>query len=319
MRVAIVGAGLAGLSAARELALAGHDVAIFEKSRGAGGRTSTRRSPHGRFDHGAPFLHDDGDPLALDAAPALALHAIADEDGDDRSPRSSTVARRTWEELQTVGAPAGNAPAKVLAEGLNVRVGIRVGAIVADDSGWSLADADGASLGSADAVVVCAPAPQAVELLPDPDLAARAASVTFSPCWVVMAAWEGPLGLPFTSARSTGGLAWAVAESPKPGRELGERWVLQADTKLSITLLEEDADRVTSELFARFVAATGTELSDPVHLAAHRWRYARPLTPLAEPFLRAGTLLAAGDWCGGTDAGAALRSGRAAAASLLDA
>ncbi len=294
MRVAIVGAGLAGLVAARDLAVAGHEVVLFEKSRGAGGRTSTRRSPHGRFDHGAPFLHDGGEPLALDAVPALARH-----------------------DLGIVGEPAGNAPAKALAEGLDLRAGVRVGAIEADGPGWSLVDVDGAPLVDADAVIVSAPAPQAAELLPNRDLAARAATVAFAPSWVAMAAWAEPLGLPVTVARNVDGLAWVVAEAPKPGREPGERWVLQADTDLSTALLEQEADTAASELLARFASVAGTQLAQPVHLAAHRWRYARPLTPLAEPFLRSGSLLAAGDWCGGTDAGAALRSGRAAAAALL--
>ncbi|WP_230945853.1 FAD-dependent oxidoreductase [Burkholderia vietnamiensis] len=41
--VAIVGAGIAGLACARVLADAGHRVTVYEKSRGVGGRMSTRR------------------------------------------------------------------------------------------------------------------------------------------------------------------------------------------------------------------------------------------------------------------------------------
>lgn len=100
MRIAVIGAGLAGLTAARELA--GHEVVVFEKSRGPGGRTATRRGPDGmRFDHGAPALHDRGAPLT--GLPALATHAG-----------------------ETVGDGANNAPAKALAKGLDVRAGVRV-------------------------------------------------------------------------------------------------------------------------------------------------------------------------------------------------
>ncbi len=81
MRVAVVGAGLAGLAAARELDAAGHEVVIYEKSRGAGGRTSTRQSPHGRFDHGAPFLHDT--PLPEPFLRAGMLLAAGDWCGGD--------------------------------------------------------------------------------------------------------------------------------------------------------------------------------------------------------------------------------------------
>lgn len=41
--IAIVGAGIAGLACARVLADAGHRVTVYEKSRGVGGRMSTRR------------------------------------------------------------------------------------------------------------------------------------------------------------------------------------------------------------------------------------------------------------------------------------
>jgi len=52
--IAIVGAGLAGLTCARRLADAGVEVTVFEKSRGPGGRCATRRSDFGPFHHGAP-------------------------------------------------------------------------------------------------------------------------------------------------------------------------------------------------------------------------------------------------------------------------
>jgi len=46
-RVAVVGAGLAGLIAAFELMRAGHTVSVFEASERAGGRIRTRRDPFG--------------------------------------------------------------------------------------------------------------------------------------------------------------------------------------------------------------------------------------------------------------------------------
>jgi len=55
-RVAVVGAGIAGITAARTLAQAGWHVIVFEKSRGAGGRIATRRTEWGGFDHGAQFF-----------------------------------------------------------------------------------------------------------------------------------------------------------------------------------------------------------------------------------------------------------------------
>lgn len=42
--IAVIGAGLAGLSCAQALLQAGHAVHVFDKSRGPSGRMSTRRA-----------------------------------------------------------------------------------------------------------------------------------------------------------------------------------------------------------------------------------------------------------------------------------
>ena len=53
---AIIGAGMAGITCARTLMQAGHRVTVFEKSKGASGRLSTRTSSFGSFDHGAQYF-----------------------------------------------------------------------------------------------------------------------------------------------------------------------------------------------------------------------------------------------------------------------
>ena len=59
-RVAVVGAGISGLTAASHLARGGCAVTVYETGRGPGGRTSTRRAgPDGagwQFDHGAQYF-----------------------------------------------------------------------------------------------------------------------------------------------------------------------------------------------------------------------------------------------------------------------
>src|SRR4029453_12516530 len=65
-KVAIVGAGVAGLSAARALVAAGQDVSVFERARHPGGRVATRfvnavelprmGTVDLAFDHGAQYF-----------------------------------------------------------------------------------------------------------------------------------------------------------------------------------------------------------------------------------------------------------------------
>ena len=55
-RVAIIGAGIAGLSCATQLARHGCAVSVFDKSRGPAGRMSTRRGEGWQCDHGAQYF-----------------------------------------------------------------------------------------------------------------------------------------------------------------------------------------------------------------------------------------------------------------------
>ena len=54
--IAIIGTGIAGLSAAQALQAAGHSIHLFDKSRGSGGRMSSKRSDAGALDMGAQYF-----------------------------------------------------------------------------------------------------------------------------------------------------------------------------------------------------------------------------------------------------------------------
>ena len=73
LNIAIIGAGMAGITAARTLVQAGHRVHIFEKSRSAAGRMSTRETVFGTFDHGTQYftVRDPRFAKALETVPSL--------------------------------------------------------------------------------------------------------------------------------------------------------------------------------------------------------------------------------------------------------
>ena len=118
-----------------------------------------------------------------------------------------------------------------------MRAGVRVSPVARADDGFRLTGDDGADLGTFDRVAVTAPAPQAAELLAAaaPDLAERAAAVTYDPCWAVLAAWDAPLPITPSWRRADAPDApvlWAARESAKPGRDPGERWTIQGGPRL---------------------------------------------------------------------------------------
>ncbi len=54
--IAIIGAGIAGLSAAQALQSAGQTVHLFDKGHGSGGRMASKRSEAGALDLGAQYF-----------------------------------------------------------------------------------------------------------------------------------------------------------------------------------------------------------------------------------------------------------------------
>lgn len=307
MTIAILGAGLAGLAAARRVATAGLSAVLFDKGRAAGGRLATRRAGTFAFDHGAQYLKptDPGFAAALREAGAV--------------PWSATGG--------VVGVPGMSALPRALAAGFDLRAGRQVVALERAGQGWRVLHADARAGGAPqadgpfDAVLCTCPAPQAAALLAAvaPALAARAATVPFRACWTLMAAFPARLPLPDTLEQPSDAIGWAARDSAKPGRDAAaECWVVQAGPAWTAANLELPADAARGLLLAELARLAGP-LPDPLHAEAHRWRFAAAEAPLGEACLwdAALRLGLAGDWCLGDRAEAAWASGTAAARALM--
>ncbi|UZK70865.1 FAD-dependent oxidoreductase [Sphingomonas sp. S1-29] len=301
MDVAIIGAGIAGLACADQLAAAGHRVALFDKGRGPGGRMSTRRVDHEgatyRFDHGAQYFTARDPDFAAQVAlwEAAGIAARWPAAGDD-----------AW-----VGTPGMNAPVRAMADAHPVEWGARIEALTRTPAGWQL-DARPELYA---AVVVAVPAEQVAALVAPhaPDLAEAATATASEPCWTLMAAFDRRVAVADDVIRGATGeaLGWAARDGAKPGRAGGETWVVQAGSAWSAEHLEETADAIVPHLLAALAARAEAPLPPTPHAAAHRWRYARTTGCGAGPAWRADIGLGlCGDWREGPRVEAAWASGR---------
>ncbi|WP_293765955.1 FAD-dependent oxidoreductase [uncultured Aquitalea sp.] len=272
--IAIIGAGIAGLSCAAALRDAGHHVVVFDKSRGLGGRLCTRRGPDWQADHGAQYFtarHPDFQRQVLhwlDAGAIAVWQTLPAVLGDSRVPAHDAP-------LRYVGVPGMSAPAKALATGLEVHTAHTIKALTRETGGWRLASAEHGLLpGLYAQVLVATPSPQAAALLKEacPALSALAAAHSMLPCWTVMAQPAAPASLGFDAAFvNAGPLRWLARNNSKPGRSGLECWVLQANAAWSAEHLEDDADTVAHALLAAFGQLGGPPAAV---FSAHRWRYA---------------------------------------------
>ena len=315
--IAVVGAGMAGLTCASRLIAAGFSVRVFEKSRGIGGRIATRRTADGlQFDHGAQYFTATTPAFQDFTSEARRAGNLEGWLPDGRPEK----VRGDW----LVGQPAMNAFLKPAAERLNVELGTQVSDILPSQGGWALSFHGHRSAEVFDAVIVTAPAPQTQALTTASQLLQkRLDAVEVAPCWALMLAAEVPvMAGPSVFEAPHPDIAWMARNASKPGRERSpETWIVHASTSWSVRHLEAQPEDAATYLRQIAVPLAGLRDDRIVYAAAHRWRYARPLKPAGAPFLsdETGTLLAAGDWCLGARVENAFESGRAAAGFIAGA
>jgi renalase len=318
--LALIGAGIAGLSCATRLQQAGLQVSVFDKSRSAGGRMSTRRGDDWQCDHGAQYFTARHPDFRAEVArwQQAAVAALWDPrlwlfDGDSPAGRESTVER-------FVGIPAMTAPARYLASTLSVQASTSIRQLRRQTHGWQVFSAEHGWLETCFAAVLLAvPAPQAAPLLqqPAPELAALPGSAVMRGCWALMLRFAAPVDLPFDAAFvNQGPLRWIARNSSKPGRSGEETWLLHACAEWSEAHLAEDSTSVAAALLDAFGQLGGPA---PQDWTAHRWRYADTEPALAEgcawrPEIGLGLC---GDWLNGGKVEGAWRSGRMLAEQVL--
>ncbi|MDD5028087.1 MAG: FAD-dependent oxidoreductase [Rhodoferax sp.] len=321
--IAIVGAGIAGIACARTLQRAGHQVTVFEKSRGLGGRMATRDSAFGSFDHGAQYFtaRDPRFLLALQTMPQLIKRwsantvQVLDELG-----RVAAASLPTHEShwVATPGMKslvAGWAQPLVQADQVQLQSRVtRVERDALNARQWQLHSEalDGAQhvFSGFDHVLLAIPHAQARTLLQNSKLAApwcqKIDAVQVAPCWALMLAFPQAvqpglttLGPQWNAALSTHHrIAWLARESSKPGRSAVERWTVQASPAWSQEHLHDDAARAEAKLIKAFAEVTGIR-AEPALVDSQRWLYAKTLVPLGQSHLwdaKTG-LGVCGDWC----------------------
>ncbi len=303
MKVGIIGAGVAGLASASALAAGGASVEVLEKSRGIGGRLATRRARAGHvFAHGAPVVH--GRSLAFREY----LEHAAAEGAAVRWPSADNAAPAY------VGAGVMSDLVRPLAKYVDVRLEAEASRIANNAGCWCVLDAAGGELGAYDAVIVSAPAPQAVSLTADIVTAANAfASVSYSPGWTLLAAFNEAVAQPQADAM----IASAYRMSDRPGDDTStDRWVVHASLDWTNKNLELDKPEAAVQMLDH-LSAQAWSGAEPIYAAAHRWRYARTDGGDQRTLTLAPGLIAAGELFGG-DANGSYQSGLAAAQSLLN-
>ncbi|MCU9949296.1 NAD(P)/FAD-dependent oxidoreductase [Pseudomonas sp. PDM13] len=321
--IAIIGTGLAGLSAAQALHAAGHAVQLFDKSRGSGGRMASKRSDAGSLDLGAQYFTARDRRFTEVVQQWRDRGWVAEWTPTLYNFRNGSLMPSPDEQVRWVGTPRMSAITRALLGALPVNFACRITEVFRGEQHWGLQDAEGQSHGPFSHVIIATPAPQATALLAAaPKLAGAAASVAMEPTWAVALAFEQPLDTPVEGCFvQDSPLDWLARNRTKPGRETAlDTWVLHASSAWSKQHLDLPKEAVIEQLHGAFAELIGCAVPAPVFSLAHRWLYARPAQghewgALADADLG---LYACGDWCSSGRVEGAWLSGQETARRLIE-
>ena len=327
--IAIVGAGVAGLTAARALHDAGRQVIVLDKSRGLGGRLATRRLGQTHADHGVCYLKAKGQAFQSwidDLTERGVLRVWTDRlHNPDRTPEARTLTRYASPEGAT-------AIAKDLAIGLSIDRNQLITHINPIENGWQIISSDPHFQLTATTVILAIPAPQAlplVEAIANAEFVQQVRSVEFSPCISAIAAYPAEclnsansIAIQGITFRDDPLLGWIGFENTKHINPHQPSVIIQSNGMFAQEHFEStDLQSVSQQLCDRAAEVLNADwITQPEILQVHRWKYAFVINPLDVKFLSAKTphpLYCIGDWCLGDRVEDAFLSGSAIASFIL--
>ena len=326
--VAVIGAGISGAACAFQLQSLGFEVQVYEKSRGASGRLSTRRTDAWSADHGAQYF-TARDPLFIKEVNRwVELELVA-----QWQPKLGVYKEGSWSESfskdhRFVGTPEMTAPTKYLAKQLSVHYETTICAMEKSNHGWTLNSLEhGPLLKQFDFVILAIPSPQVEALLKNvtgdvSELSESSSIATKSKmksCWTMMAHFPHQSSFAFDAAFiNQEPIAWIARNSTKPQRTGLDYWTIHASPDWSDAHLELEKEAVSQKLL-ECMKKLGFDTTD-AQITLHRWRYASGgLEPMIECNYSANNGLGlCGDWLHGGRVEGAWLSGMKLAHQLND-
>ncbi len=310
----IIGAGMTGLAAARELTARGWKVTILDKGRGVGGRMATRRIQDTRADHGAQYF-SVRTPEFRQLINELEVEGVTQawdlEEAGIGHPRY-------------FGTEGMSAIPKYLAKGLNIIFKERATLIQSEGTGCRVTTEVGSSY-SADALILTIPAPQAATLLEDSKIALNEAgehafaAIVYQPCLATLVLLKEPSRIPAPGlVKFEEGDFTTVTDNQQKGIAPEQPTVtIHASPEFSMANLEGDLQEAGQKLLDQLTDWILPE--SIVEYQVHRWRYSLAELRSPEPFAALDAsfpLLMGGDGFGMGNVEGAFQSGLQMAKAL---
>jgi renalase len=303
MKIAVVGAGIAGLTASRVLSKAGHEVVVFEKSKGLGGRMATRYAGEGlsqHLDHGVTVFKATSPDFSafVDELAAAGLVQPWNDGFRFLTGGQLMEADPLISTPQFTSTKGMNAIGRHLARWSDVRLQSRVSGLThfgdhrTRKRAWMI-NLQSSEVVEADAVILAVPAPQALGILnmtqDETDtlkLIRQIDSIHYQPTFSLICAFD-PVHRPEWRAIDAEhpDIRFVSHESAKRAGDQGFTLTIHASHEFTSNHMESSHDRIRTLLLDALSGLLGGWIRQPDWYQVHLWKYAECFEPLGTPYL----------------------------------
>jgi len=300
MKIAIIGAGISGLTAGRELSKAGHEVVIFEKSRGYGGRAATRylkENENIRLDHGIPFV--DGESAEFQEF----IVELGDHDivkpwmGKFGTYKDGKLSFTEEKGMRCVAQDGISQIGKYLARWVDVQTNELVGGLTFLGGGdsrkrdWMVNFQSGATT-QADAIIIATPATQAYAILNTTvdeietlKLIREIDEVRYESVFTLLTGYTNQEVPEWNALRlEEEPVEWIFNENSK--RELDQlALVIHSSAEFALEYAKAEKEVVSEYMLNSISKVIGDWAKLPEWKQLHLWKYSRAKNPLPYPYM----------------------------------
>ena len=276
-KIAVIGAGLAGITFAY-IMKDKFNVKIFEKSRGVGGRMSTRKEYPFIFDHGAQFFKIKTTECKKFFSQLFTKEIIR--------PWSLKLAYFEGNHLREikiiknadkfyVGVPNMDSILKYISRDCNVILDTKIERIKRKNDKWELYDQNKKPQGIYDWVILSLPAEQSLDLISDKtSFYQNVKKIKMKGCYSLMVGMDKSLQLDFDAAFiENKDIAWLALNSSKPSRMKNHCLLINSSYEYATKNINTPKDKVLEHLLNISSNLINYDLFKSSMIKIHQWRY----------------------------------------------
>ena len=275
--IAVIGAGLAGTTIALKINEK-FDVKVFEKSRGVGGRMSTRQETPFIFDHGAQFFKIKTSDFKNFLSELFSQQIIQPWKFRLAYFDKQNLGKIKFikdEDKFYVGVPNMDSIIKHLSKNCNVILNTKIERIIKENDKWNLYDQNKKFYGSYDWVVLSLPSQQSLKLITE--------KISFYPliekikmkgCFSLMVGMSESLNLDYDAALiQDEDIAWLATNNSKPSRMNNYCLLINSSYEYASKNINTSKDKVLKHLLNISSKFINYDLLKSNMIKIHEWRY----------------------------------------------